>query len=107
MVTDDPTNGELQRRLDQIWNLLSARIGRDEYAEYQRGVDRRYEEAGRDIEDLRRKHDADMTEMRLWITEELKKIVEKNQWRVTTMISALSILAAVTGILITIWLRKG
>jgi hypothetical protein len=107
MVTDDPTNWELARRLDQIWSLINARVGRDEYAEYQRGVDRRYEEAQGNIEELRRKHEADMTEMRLWVTEELKKIIERSQWRVTTMISALSILAAVTGILITIWLKKG
>jgi hypothetical protein len=107
MVSDDPTNWELQRRLNQIWELINARIGRDEYAEYQRGVDRRYEEAGHDIDDLRHTHETDMAEMRLWVTQELAKIRERTQWRVTTMISCLTIFASVVGILVTIWLRKG
>ena len=107
MGSDDPTNWELQRRLNQIWDLLSARVGRDEYAEYQRGVDRRYEEAGHDIDDLSRKHETDMAEMRLWVTQELGKIQERTQWRATTMISSLAILASVVAILVTIWLRKG
>lgn len=107
MVSDDPTNWELQRRLNQIWDLLNARVGRDEYAEYQRGVDRRYEEAGHDIEDLRHKHDTDMAELRLWVNQEINKIRERTQWRVTTMISSLAILASVVGILVTVWIRKG
>jgi hypothetical protein len=107
MVADDPTNWELARRLDQIWQLINARIGRDEYAEYQRGVDRRYEEAQHDIENLRHRHDTDLAEIRVWIAEELKKISERSQWRITIIMGSLSVLAAVASILVTIWLKKG
>ena len=100
MVANDSTNQELARRLDQAWTQISARIGRDEYTEYQRGVDRRYEEVEHDIGELRREMEVSVAELKRLI----ERVVDKGQWRITTMISVLAIVVAA---LVTIWLKKG
>jgi hypothetical protein len=107
MVADEPTNGELARRLDGIGQSLHDLVQRGEYAEYQRGIDHRYSEASHDIEELRLRQQKSEAEIRAWVAEELSKINARDQWRITLMVSILPTLAAILGILVTIWLRKG
>jgi hypothetical protein len=59
-VSDEPSNAELGRRLDDIWRLLQPLIGRAEYTADQRAAERRLADITADIDDVRRQHTEDI-----------------------------------------------
>jgi hypothetical protein len=62
-VADEPTLGELTRRLDGLTAMLAQLVSRAEYAADQRLAERRFTEVENDVADLRRQ-----------VTEELKAL---------------------------------
>ena len=53
-MADEPSNGELGRRLDNITLMLQNLVGTREYSEFQRYVERRFAEHDSDIADERK-----------------------------------------------------
>jgi hypothetical protein len=106
-VSDEPTNGELGRRLDQIYGSLQALIGRAEYDAGQRALDLRLAGVNRDLEDLRRQHAEDVEKLNTRITEEAKTTAARGQWKTTILVGLIPSLVALLAILVTIWLRGG
>lgn len=60
---NDPSPGELARRLDEIVRLLQGLVSRPEYTEYQRHLEHRLAQVDADIAELRRAHADDNREM--------------------------------------------
>jgi chromosome segregation ATPase len=63
-VADEPSNGELARRLDDIARLLQGLVSRAEYTADQRHVERRFTEMEHDIAEKRRVHEQDIRDLR-------------------------------------------
>lgn len=61
---DEPSNGELARRLDKIELLLQGLVSRLEYTTDQRHLEHRFGEVERDIADLRRVHEEDIKDVK-------------------------------------------
>jgi hypothetical protein len=79
-VADEPSNGELARRLDDIARILLGLVSRAEYTADQRHTEHRFAELEHDIAEKRRGHDEDMREMRVELTklrDETKDVREK------------------------------
>jgi hypothetical protein len=72
-VPDEPSNGELARRLDKIEILLQGLVSRAEYTIDQRHVERRLADIDRDVADLRDKHDKDVGELRKALADDGKR----------------------------------
>lgn len=102
---EEPSLGELGRRLDQIYGAVRDLIGRAEYAEFQRALEHRLTEMSRDLEDMRREHNSDIKDVHNRITEEAKTAAERGHWRTTLATALLPSLIAVAAILVTILLH--
>jgi hypothetical protein len=106
-VADEPTPGELSRRLDAFATELRTLIGRAEYSSDQRGLEHRFTDLGHDIEDVRRQHAGDIKDVNDRITREADKSAARQLgWR--TLIFTGLVPAAIAGaaILVQIWLSS-
>lgn len=63
-MADEPSNGELGRRLDNITLMLQNLVGTREYGEFQRYVERRFAEHDADIADERKAREEGFKEIR-------------------------------------------
>lgn len=79
---EEPTNGELGRRLDTIQLTLSGLISRPEYAADLRTTEHRITELMADVEDARRQHAEDVRALHERIGEAAKEAREQRlSWR--------------------------
>lgn len=93
-VADEPSNGELGRRLDVIHALLQGLVGRAEYLEYQRALEHRLTGIERDIEGDRAQH-----------AEDIKGLAASRlSWRAIFYTGILPALLVLTGVIVNIWL---
>jgi hypothetical protein len=76
-VGDEPTNGELGRRLNDIAALLRDVVGSREYAADQRAIDRRLAALDRDFQDFRVKHAEDIRAVDARITSEVERVDDR------------------------------
>jgi hypothetical protein len=60
---DEPSNGELGRRLDDLGRMLREVIGRPEYGEFKLALDHRFNQLVEAVADLRRTHDEDIKDL--------------------------------------------
>lgn len=60
---DEPSNGELARRLDDISRLLQGMVSQGQYNAELRLAEHRFTEIERDIEDVRKTHADDIKEV--------------------------------------------
>jgi len=105
---DDPTLGEIGRRLAEMASDVRDLPGRAEYTSDRRGLDYRFSELGRDLEDIRKRHAADFQEINRRISAELKEAIAKRQsWRQIIYTGLIPALVALLAILAQIWLRSG
>lgn len=74
---DEPSLGELGRRLDQLFALVARMVGADVYTSDQRASERRFGEVERDVEELRRQHERDVEDLRRQHTEAIKALMEE------------------------------
>lgn len=58
---EDPSNGELGRRLDVLQGMVQGLVGRPEFAARQESFEHRFAELATDVVRLDRRHDEDMT----------------------------------------------
>lgn len=71
-MADDPTPGELARRLDEILRAIQGLVSRGEFTAEQRHVEHRFTELERDQEELRRTHAEDIKDLRQQLAEQSK-----------------------------------
>lgn len=107
-MADEPSNGELGRRLDAIHQLVQGLVGRLEYAEYQRALEHRLTNIDRDIEDVRTQHAKDIKDVRREHADSLRSAGENRlSWRAVVYAGLLPALLVLVSILVQIWLAKG
>jgi hypothetical protein len=94
VVADEPSNGELGRRLDDLFRLVSGLVGRAEYAADQRALEHRLTNLDRDIEDLRTQHAKDIDAVS----------ASRLSWRAIFYTGILPALLVLVGVLVQIWL---
>jgi hypothetical protein len=94
MVADEPSNGELGRRLDEIRILVQGLVSRPEYSEYQRSMEHRLTNLDRDINDIRMQH-----------AEDVKNLASNRlSWRAIAYTGLLPALLVLAGVLVNIWI---
>ena len=104
-MADEPSNGELGRRLDVIQHLLQDLVGRAEYNARQEAADRRFAELAADIEDTRRQHSEDIRAVHQRLADADRKSQEHRlSWRTAFWSGILPALVVLAGILVQIWL---
>lgn len=59
-MAEEPTNGELARRLDDLKTLVVGLVGRHEYDADKRAIEARFDEMGARLEDVRHQHHEDI-----------------------------------------------
>ncbi len=102
---EQPTNGELGRRLDTIQLTLAALVGRAEYASDLRASEHRLAGLAADIEDTRRQHAEDMRAVHERITQaEQDSRAHRLSWRTAFWNGILPAMVVLGGILVQIWL---
>ena len=104
-MSDEPTNAELGRRLDDISRGLRDLIGEREYSEYQRAINGRLEGLARELDDARRIHAEDVEKLHTRISGEVKAAVTRSQFRQSLTATLIPSLIAVAAILVTIWMH--
>ncbi|MGI8333469.1 hypothetical protein ACRYCC_26250 [Actinomadura scrupuli] len=102
---NEPSPGELARRLDEIVRLLQGLVSRPEYTEYQRHLEHRLAEVDADLAELRRTHAEDIRDIG-------KRLDERERTNGTNVRQAIysGIIPAIlflVGILITISQSRG
>jgi hypothetical protein len=113
---DEPTNGELARRLADIQQMLGNVVGRPEYSSDQRAVAYRLADLERElagerterataVAQERAERTADVKAVHDRITAEAREGAEHRQhWRALLMTGALPAAVALIGILVTLWI---
>lgn len=95
-MSDDPSNWELARRLDQIYGSVQALIGRAEYAEYQKHIDRQISAMQKDIEAIRTEH-----------ADYVKTTTSHRQWKTMVYTGLVPALVSLAAILVTLAMHNG
>ncbi|MGH3120145.1 MAG: hypothetical protein ACRDND_03795 [Streptosporangiaceae bacterium] len=96
-MADEPSNGELGRRLDEIRIIVQGLVGRAEYAADQRALEHRLTGIERDIEEGRGRHSKDMQQV----------AANRLSWRAIFYTGILPAVLVLLGVLVQIWLAKG
>jgi hypothetical protein len=107
-VSDEPSNGELGRRLDSIQQTLGSMraevVGRLEYAADQRAAERQFREIAAGLEEIRRQHTEDIRDVRDELAEQGRARVEhRRHWRELVWQGALPALMTLTVGLLALW----
>lgn len=104
-MADEPSNGELARRLDEIARLLRDVPARGEYLEYQRRVDQRFADMAADIAEVRHVHDVDVKEHQRRHDDDRKQ--RGTDWRQALYQGLMPFAVAAAAVLLGMWLAKG
>jgi hypothetical protein len=116
-VADEPTNGELGRRLDDILRNVQSLVSQAQYGADQRRIDEQVAAVRRELTDARReltedvagvRHDADesLRQVHQRITDEAKRAAESRQsWRTILYTGLIPALVVFLSILVQIWLH--
>jgi hypothetical protein len=108
VVSDEPTNGELARRLDDIYRTLQGSIGQPQYVADQRRIDDRLEDLRRGDAEERRDREAAVRAVHQRITDELASAANnKLSWRTILYTGVIPALIVLLSILVQIWLHGG
>lgn len=115
-MTSEPTNGELERRLQDIQRMLSAVVGVPEYAADKRASDFRQSEVERDLAEERRERSAAISQERADRAEAIREVSQRMteqakaglehrmHWRGLLLTGVLPAVVALLGILVTLWI---
>lgn len=107
-MPDEPSNGELGRRLDSITLLLSNLIGRAEYNAHQEGIDRRFADLGIIIQEVRQVHADDLRELHQRIgNHEKSESANRQSWRGIVYTGIIPAVLVGVGILVQLWINGG
>ncbi len=115
MADEEPTHGELARRLDALRDdlrlMIPGLIGRAEYVADQRGVDQRFTVLSRGLDEARNQHAEDVRALNERITSNVTREDEdKQSWRNALWVGLLPAMAAllvgVAGIIVSIYLAR-
>lgn len=93
-MPDEPSNGELGRRLDEIRILVQGLVSRPEYAADQRALEHRLTGLERDIEDVRTQHAKDIDAV----------TASRLSWRGIFYTGIVPAVLVLIGVLVQIWL---
>lgn len=108
MADEQPTNGELAWRLEQIRLNIVELVGRREYDLAQRELDRRFAELQRQLAEQRRDTDEEIRAVHQRITDEAKRAAEhKASWRTIVYTGLIPACVVFLSIIAQIWLAKG
>jgi hypothetical protein len=81
-VSNEPSLGEISRRLEDIRSALDGLVGRREYDADQRALDRQFRDVSRAIDELRRDHDEDIKAVHQRISDHARADSEhRASWR--------------------------
>lgn len=115
-MTSEPTNGELERRLQDIQRSLSGVVGHPEYDADKRGADFRLSEVERDLAEERRERASAITQERAERAEAIREVHQRiteqaktsadhrMQWRGLLLTGVLPAAVALLGVLVTLWI---
>ena len=107
-MSDEPSNTELARRLDDQYRLLQALIGRNEYTADQRANDHRFAEVAADLADVRHQHAEDTRVLHERISTGAQSHVNhQRHWQQLIFTGLIPALVAVVAILAELWVNQG
>ena len=99
-VADEPTNGELARRLDDILRLVAGLVGHAEYAAEMRRVDER-------VADMRRDFDEKLKAVHQRITDEQQvTAAHRMSWRTIIYTGLVPAAVVLASILVQLWIAS-
>jgi hypothetical protein len=107
-VPDEPSNGELAWRLDDMRKMLQDLVGRAEYSAHQQAIDLRFARLGDDVQDLRRTHETDVGKLHTRIDGQAATMAANRlSWRAIVYTGIIPALLVGAGILVQLWLSGG
>jgi hypothetical protein len=109
VAEEEPTHGELARRLDdmraELRLMIPSLVGRAEYLADQRATDQRINTVVNRVDDVRRTHDEDMRALNDRLTADTDRATaNKRSWREALWVGLLPTLVAVLMGLATVWI---
>jgi hypothetical protein len=105
-VADEPTNGELGRRLDDITRSVQRLVSQAQYAADQRRIDDQVAAVRRELTDARRDLGEELAQIHQRITDEAKRAAESRQsWRTILYTGLIPALVVLLSIIVQIWLH--
>lgn len=105
---DEPTNGELARRLEDLSRIQDGFIGRREYQADERRVDDRFRDLRQAVEEERRDRQTAIEGVHQRITDETQAAANtKLSWRTILYTGVIPALVVLLSILVQIWLHGG
>ena len=107
-MSDEPTNGELARRQDEILRALAGLIGQPQYIADQRRYDDRFDTLRRDLAEERRDREESERQVHQRITDEMKRQADsKLSWRTIIYTGLVPALVVLISILVEVWMHGG
>ena len=107
-MADEPTNGELARRLDDIFRNIQGLIGSAQYIADQRRIDDRLDQVRRDLSEVRSDFQKEVASVHQRITDEAKRAAESRQsWKQILYTGLVPAFVVFLSILVQIWLHGG
>lgn len=108
MADEQPTNGELAWRMEQIRLSVIELVGRREYDVAQRELDRRFAEVERQLAEQRRDTDEQIRAVHQRIGDEAERAAEhRASWRTIIYTGLIPAAVVLMSIIAQIWLAKG
>lgn len=103
-MADDPSNGELARRIDDVHQSVLRMVSQELYLAEQRSAERRFGELERAIEKGRQRHDGDMKALNDRIDGQIRAATEhRMSWRQVIWTGLLPALVVLISILVQLW----
>jgi heme oxygenase len=107
-VSDEPSNWELARSLNDIKLMLAGLVSRAEYTEFQRNVQYRFDALARDIADERREREKALEAANDRMDKYAQSASDRQaKWHDRLWQGALPALVAAVGVLVTILIQHG